>query len=597
MTANPTPAPVAVTPEPRDPAGLGPFLFAVGVVGHRDLVVGDTADIRADVARFLAELASRVPHATIQVVTGLAAGADLVVAEVARELGVSVVAVLPMPWEMYRRDFSGEERQRAERMLAADGVEVAELPPPDDVDMAAAQSDGAERDRLYVGLMDHLVARSHLLLALWDGEVTGLPGGTGDVVLAYLGGRDLDLPPGPVDLGDQADAAEGADAVVAWVPVRRSSGLPRADRSIRFLVVGVRPSAPVVSGEFPAVLEARLEALDDHLRDAAQISGAEEPGGGSGLLSILDGDADQLAHALRPIADEFERADRSAVIHQRRSNLVFKAMALIAGAMGLVFLMYAKIDALEVYLAIYLGLSLAGYLLYSLARRCDWFTRHLTDRVVAESLRVRFYLALCGVPDGLHAERLLDLLGISRLRGFAWVRDAWRVGALPSGAALVDPSAVDRVRRSWIDDQAEYFRARLADLLRRQERLERVRSALFGLAFVAGVVLLFFAEDLGEVEITGTLDLKTAVLVLMGLLPLWLGIWELYQNKMATRELIWQYRNQAEHFTAASRALARPLSPDEQRRVLVDLGDRALFEVYLWSLHRFHREYEPSLPG
>ena len=183
------------------------------------------------------------------------------------------------------------------------------------------------------------------------------------------------------------------------------------------------------------------------------------------------------------------------------------------------------------------------------------------------------------------------------LRGFAWVRDAWRVGALPSGAELADPSAVDRVRRSWIDDQAEYFRARLTDLLRRQERLERVRSALFGLAFVAGVVLLFFAGDLAEVEITGTLDLKTAVLVLMGLLPLWLGIWELYQNKMATRELIWQYRNQAEHFTAASRALARPLSPEEQRRVLVDLGDRALFEVYLWSLHRFHREYEPSLPG
>jgi hypothetical protein len=31
----------------------------------------------------------------------------------------------------------------------------------------------------------------------------------------------------------------------------------------------------------------------------------------------------------------------------------------------------------------------------------------------------------------------------------------------------------------------------------------------------------------------------------MGLLPLWLGIWEIYQHRMATKELLWQYRNKS----------------------------------------------------
>ena len=46
----------------------------------------------------------------------------------------------------------------------------------------------------------------------------------------------------------------------------------------------------------------------------------------------------------------------------------------------------------------------------------------------------------------------------------------------------------------------------------------------------------------------------------MGLMAVVLAAWELHQDKMATRELLWQYRNQLKHF-ARARASSRARSP------------------------------------
>src|SRR5205823_13447230 len=51
--------------------------------------------------------------------------------------------------------------------------------------------------------------------------------------------------------------------------------------------------------------------------------------------------------------------------------------------------------------------------------------------------------------------------------------------------------------------------------------------------------------------------LKNTLTFTMGLLAVLLGVWELHQNKMATRELLWQYRNQLSHFSRARAQLAR----------------------------------------
>jgi hypothetical protein len=114
---------------------------------------------------------------------------------------------------------------------------------------------------------------------------------------------------------------------------------------------------------------------------------------------------------------------------------------------------------------------------------------------------------------------------------------------------------------------------------------------LYAIATFA-LVLLLFAGPLHH-RMLGVVTGHDGVMFLMGLLPVWLGIWELYQNKMAMRELLWQYRNQLGHFTIAELQLSRGTTADRSQEILAQVGKEALMESYLWTIHRFHREYEP----
>ena len=80
-------------------------------------------------------------------------------------------------------------------------------------------------------------------------------------------------------------------------------------------------------------------------------------------------------------------------------------------------------------------------------------------------------------------------------------------------------------------------------------------------------------------------------------LPLGLTLWELHQGRMATRELLWQFQNQATIFARASSDLQGTGHEDAKAQIYVDLAERSLFETYLWTIHRFHREFSPPSGG
>jgi hypothetical protein len=91
------------------------------------------------------------------------------------------------------------------------------------------------------------------------------------------------------------------------------------------------------------------------------------------------------------------------------------------------------------------------------------------------------------------------------------------------------------------------------------------------------------------------ISLENALTFVIGLAAVTLASWELHQNKMANRELLWQYRNQLKHFSRARSQLARTFAASRRLEILAELGKDSLMESYLWTIHRFHREHEP--PG
>ena len=86
---------------------------------------------------------------------------------------------------------------------------------------------------------------------------------------------------------------------------------------------------------------------------------------------------------------------------------------------------------------------------------------------------------------------------------------------------------------------------------------------------------------------------KGVVIFFVALLPYLVGVWGLYESKLATPELLWLYRDQADSLRRAQTALRAASSAEEKRAILIELGRRSTMQNLLWVVHRYHREHQP----
>jgi hypothetical protein len=230
-----------------------------------------------------------------------------------------------------------------------------------------------------------------------------------------------------------------------------------------------------------------------------------------------------------------------------------------------------------------------------------WFSKHLAYRVLAETMRTQFFLRLTAADSHVSATELIKLAGIDQFEGFAWITNVLRnVEPLANREPLDQPQEdayVSLARGAWIEAQQSYFRAKVARLERAHRRLEHLKTALIGTLVLIAVALVATGTSLTSVMFTLGFNAKDFLLFVMGLLPVWLGIWEIYQGKMATRELLWQYRNQLIHFSRATVELRQASDRRQRTSILAALGKDSLMESYLWTIHRYHREHEPPAAG
>ena len=569
------------------------FVFTIGITGHRDIHPDAVADVREALRKELEALRVRFVTLPVELVTGLAEGADTLAAEIALEIGVPVRAVLPMPRALYESDFKGAAHENFSRLANDERVILQELPlPPGNVGQDF--SDGLARDELYGRLMDYLVRRSNVLIALWDGEVTGLTGGSSDVVVRYLSGSESQsLQTKSYEKIGDAELADDRSDLAIWIETpRQSSGKGEREVQTSYLVQAGTSGLFCRLPRIPAFVLERWSEFDNYARERASVTGTELT-----AYPISVPQDSKITEITSSIDMDFIRADQLALANQLQSDRLFKLFGLMAALMGLTFLLYAKIAALKWFLIAYVGLFAAGFILFAMSAKRGWFGRHLAFRALAEALRIRFFLVLSGSGAAGPTRRLLRLTSIERFKGFGWIGAAIRcTEPLTYESSVPAEERVAATSERWVKDQAAYFSRKHHQLHSQHERLESVKKFLFLAAFLGAGSLLFFKKTLYDFHI-GDLDGKTLVVFLMGLLPLWLAIWEIYQTKMATRELLWQYANQGELFELAEKRLAAISDPAHARDVISDLAERSLMDVIQWSTHRYHREHEPPSAG
>ena len=160
--------------------------FVVGVTGHRDLAMGNEAELSQQIDSFLNALRSALGTFPLTVACGMADGADRLVARRALKLGIAVQAVLPMPKQYYLNDFDADSIEDLESLLSHDNVSLHEISVPSGTSEETLSEEDAARNKQYGKLGAWLFEHSNLMLGIWDGGLDRPEGGTADVLLSYL---------------------------------------------------------------------------------------------------------------------------------------------------------------------------------------------------------------------------------------------------------------------------------------------------------------------------------------------------------------------------------------------------------------------------
>lgn len=167
----------------------------IGVTGHRTLE--NPKPIIAGVDKALDTIKTAFNADRMAILSPLAEGADRLVADRALAIGgIKLIAILPMPIEIYQEDFQSSSSRVEFHDLLQHADAVIELPRT------------IKREESYRDAGEYLVAHCDVLIAIWDGLPARGPGGTAEVVALA---RDRNLPMAWIyarqDIGDNGKTA------------------------------------------------------------------------------------------------------------------------------------------------------------------------------------------------------------------------------------------------------------------------------------------------------------------------------------------------------------------------------------------------------
>jgi hypothetical protein len=525
-----------------DAIALDRVPFMVGVTGHRDVAASDEAALRSAFSGVLADLAKKHPHTRLVVMSGLAAGADILAAEEAAGAGIPVIAALPMPVERYEEDFNFEERARFRAMLAR-------------CSRITVVSDVAERTTGYVATGLFLVHYAHVLVAFWDGMEGQGAGGTADVVRTRMTGETAHLE-GVGDIPYLPDVGPVYQIVTPRIGRARPDGafLLKKLYTVRF--AGDDSSEEDFS--------AALKHLDQYNADLAQY-GKEISG-------------EPTLGTLR------ERTDRAANVLQKQTNFFLGLL--------FVFLFVGAAAQITTHLLTYkVGSIVVALIVYFFARRHDYENRYQDYRALTEGLRVQEAWYCAGLTT-----KLVDVCYLRMQQSeLQWIRMALRCAYLLfcEDTQYGEACPTHATCREWIDGQWSYYKTKRVDQARRQQLVSTISNSVLAIgaalfAIAGGISLAdarwhFLPPARSDLSAFLTVPLPLAALV--GTL-----LWQ-YSEKRSYAPNARRYQRMFIVFDRARTKLQGigDVNTDAALAVIDDLGQEALIEHGDWLLSRRDR--------
>jgi hypothetical protein len=563
----------------------GRLPIVIGVTGRRDL--GEREDaIARTVASECRKLRSRYPDSPFLVLSGLAEGADRLVAGIVmRELDARLCAVLPLPPENYVKDFADEASRAAFHELLAKAALRADV--YDEMGADEWSAPGKQRDRQYARQGGLIAEQAQILFAVWDGQRSRGPGGTGDVAKWFMRG----YPP--------KDCSAFPDDITPLDPSEPGL-LIQIDPATAEVVD--RPSKQEkLSSDIRQILE-RTERFNREIQRIRRPAARDEP-----LLPAGKTPAD----APREAAATYCLSNALAIHYRnkaRRADAVVYSLGLLA-----VFF-FDMINDWPAASWAYLAATgvIAVCLIYLSASSID--PRATEYRGVAEAARVLFFWRLVGIRRPIWLSYLADRAGVVH-----WVRHAVRALELCEDsrkqAAEKRPESLEIVTEFWVRRQIDYYNGASCVHWRQYKRWMLIARAAFGFSFAAALLLSLAAyyslsqDGPGDAGLFRWPDAQFPLLPLkfsdvtewlqmaLGLLAAAAIAARAFLARRADLELTKQFASTEAIFKRALRNLeeARSAGKDAEwtpEEILEKLGREALFEHAEWLWVRHARPFE-----
>lgn len=560
------------------PAGQVPLV--IGVTGHRDLLASEHEEIKERIRAFFVQMQESFPDLPLMMMTPLAEGADRIAAEVAHELGVPIVVLLPMPEHLYQSDFQGESL-REYQMMRGLGERI-ELPLLPELDEESVKTPGPGRDLQYAQLGAYLAAHSHVLLAIWDGKASNAPGGTGhvikfhqhDVIDLIADGQHRS----PIDFTE-----DESDLVYHVVCSREESGPPEPGlepgRAYWFTRDELKPRTLYMPERYRVVFRRMAEF-------SADLKQPIDPEEFHPLLPAED--LARCGQGARDIDHLYHRADALARRYQKYFYRVIWATTLLALTAGVSFVAFADWPGIQAMLPPYILCVILVLVVAGLDRRFSWQRKYLDYRVLAEGLRVQFYWSVAGVemenPSRFSHDSFLKRQDLE----LGWIRNVMRFAGFRSDSRDRSSSdeLVDLCMQYWVQDQHSYYQRKAIE----RERRQRLTSAF---NFVSFFVLI--ASALTLALRSGIMDQvhEGMLIALMGLLPFVIAARQNQAFRLAESELLAQFQHYVRMFRNAQNLMAKAPNLAVRQDILRAVGEAALEENGQWILRQRER---PSVP-
>ena len=276
----------------------------------------------------------------------------------------------------------------------------------------------------------------------------------------------------------------------------------------------------------------------------------------------------------------FGAADVLSVKNAEKHRRILLALSAAGTLLTLAFLLYDEAELHGLILACGV-MMICLVLIRAVSARLDCHRRYLQYRVLAECLRVQFFLFRAGI-----ATRAADILPWSIRKGIPWVGEVLR--ELPADGAAASRPVLD----CWIRDQKKYHEAALAKTVSKDRRDGRVAKSVLAVtvaAYAAALVfeLLVFRRSPGAANADTVRAVLKIVLGTMSAVTLFTGS---YYGKMSLSNVIDDHKRMISLYETAEERIARE---GESAELLLFLARECLNENSTW--YAYQSKNKPDL--